>query len=107
MFSTCRFNNFIRCIVVLLSVYSSYQFLKKISLTILQLWNALKSYSNSSKNNFIDFKLQPFLFLQGYYNEIESIIREFSIADTSNQSHFEIISIKNQILKPSFRILRM
>jgi hypothetical protein len=107
MFSTCTFTNFSEYIVVILCVYFSYQFLKKISLTILQQFNTLKSYSNSSKNNFIVFKLQPFLFLQVYCNEIQSIIREFALAETSNQFHFQIISIKNQMSKPSLPILRM
>lgn len=107
MFSTCKVNNFIRYIVVLLCGYSLYQFLKKISLTILPLLNNSKFYFNPSKNNFIVFKFQTFLFLKGLYNEIQSIIRKFAIADTSNQTHFEIISIKNQLLKSTFGILRI
>lgn len=107
MFSTCTFTNFSKYIVVILAVYSTYICLEKISLTILQQLNNLKRNSTSSKNNFIVFKLRSFLFLQVYYNEIQSIIREFALAETSNQFHFQIISIKNQMSKPSLPILRM
>jgi hypothetical protein len=108
MFSTWRVNNFTKYIVLFQSVYFSSFYSRKISLTILQLWDNLKRNQNQSGNNFSDSNSSVFLFSkENYQSEIKSTDSVFFTISVSNSLHLIAIHIKNQTIKPFTQTLRM
>ncbi|KQO25423.1 hypothetical protein ASF10_23725 [Flavobacterium sp. Leaf82] len=108
MFSTWRVNNFTNYIVLFQSVYFSSFYSRKISLTILQLWDNLKRNQNQSGNNFSDSNLSIFLFSkENHQSEIKSTDSVFFTMSVSNPLHLTTIHIKNQTIKPFMQTLRM